>query len=99
MIYDENINPTFQHPDNWPEMTDLEKAHLLAKVIFLKLLAVVDFCDFEFKEASSLFREIEEFLNVDSRLACNKPKPPSRDMEMVREEFMSIYKKFDFYKN
>ena len=29
MIYDENINPTFQHPDNWPELTDLEKAHLL----------------------------------------------------------------------
>ena len=62
MIYDENINPTFQHPDNWNELTDLDKAYLLVKVIFLKLLAVVDFCDFEFKEASSLFREIEDFL-------------------------------------
>ena len=61
MIYDENINPTFQHPDNWSEMSDLEKAHLLVKMIFLKLLAVVDFCDFEFKEASSLLKEVEEF--------------------------------------
>ena len=72
---------------------------MLVKVIFLKFLTVVDFCDFEFKEASSLFREIEDFLNVDSRLACNKPKPPSRDLEMVREEIMSTCQKFDLHRN
>ena len=92
MIHKENTCPTFKHPENWPQMPDLEKGHLVVKVIFLKLLAVVDFCDFEFKEASSLFREIEEFLNVDFRLACNKPKLPSRDIEKVREEIMSTAK-------
>ena len=44
--------------DNWDQMSNVEKGHLLVKVIFLKLLAVVDFCDFEFNEASSLFLEI-----------------------------------------
>ena len=29
MIYDKKASPTFQHPDNWNELTDLEKAHLL----------------------------------------------------------------------
>ena len=36
---------------------------------------------------------------MDSRLACNKPKPPPRDIEKVREEIMSTQQKFDFYKN
>ena len=58
---------------------------------------VIDFCDFEFKEVVSLFKEIEEFLNVDTRLACNKPKPPSRDIEKVKQEIMSTPKKFNFY--
>ena len=83
MIQSENIKPTFHHPDDWDEMLDQQKGHLLVKVIFLKLLAVIDFCDFDFKEASSLFEEIERFLNSDSRLACNKPKPPTRDVEKV----------------
>ena len=62
-------------------------------------MSVIDFCDFEFKEVGSLFKEIEEFLNVDMRLACNKLKPPSRDIEKVKQEIMSTRKKFDFYQN
>ena len=82
MIHLEDLDPTFEHPENWSQLSDLEKGHLLVKVIFLKLLSVIDFCDFEFKEVGSLFKEKEEFLNVDMRLACNKLKPPSRDIEM-----------------
>ena len=91
MIHEENMNPTFKHPENWSQLTDLEKGHLLVKVIFLKLLSVIDFCDFEFKEVGSLFKEIEEFLNVDTRLACNKPKPRTRDIEKVKQEIMSTH--------
>ena len=29
IIYDENASPTFQHPDNWNELTDLEKVHIM----------------------------------------------------------------------
>ena len=61
MIHKENTCHTFKHPKDWAQMSDLEKGHLLVKVIFLKLLAVVDFCNFEFKEASSLLKEVEEF--------------------------------------
>ena len=99
MIHQENMSPTFKHPENWPQLSDLEKGHLLVRVIFLKLLSVIDFCDFEFKEVGSLFKEIEEFLNVDTRLACNKPKPPTRDIEKVKQDIMSTRKKFDFYQN
>ena len=91
IINKENTCPTFKHPENWPQMSDLEKGHLLVKLIFLKLLAVVDFCDFEFKEA--------RIFNVDSKSPCNKPKPPSRNIEKVREEIMSTRQRFDIYKN
>ena len=99
MVDDENKNPTFVHPDNWDYMTDLERSHMLVKVIFLKLLSVIDFCDFEFKETSSLFKEIEQFLNQDARLACNKPKPPLRDIQKVKDEILGTREKFDWFKN
>ena len=51
-VHQENTCPTFKHPENWPQLSDLEKGHLLVNVIFLKLLSVIDFCDFEFKEAT-----------------------------------------------
>ena len=71
----EELNLSFEHPANWSQLSDLEKAHLLVKTYFLKLLAVIDFSDFMFKETQSLFTDIETFLNQDVRLECNKLKP------------------------
>ena len=74
-LHEEELNPSFDHPSNWSELSDLEKAHLLVKTYFLKLLAITDFLDFLFKEVQSLFTHIETFLNQDVRLECNKLKP------------------------
>ena len=46
MVDNEDRHPTFVHPDNWNYMSDLEKSHMLVKATFLKLLSVIDFCDF-----------------------------------------------------
>ena len=89
MVENEDKNRTFEHPNGWNYMSDIEKSHMLVKAIFLKLLSVIDFCDFEFKDTSSLFKEIEQFLNRDVRLACNKPKPPSRDVQKVKDEILA----------
>ena len=97
-VQEENQNPTFKHPTEWNTMSDIEKAHLLVKVLILKLLAVVDFSDFAFKETNSLFQEIEQFLNQDIRLECNKTKP-DRHIEKVREEIMETRSGIDFYRN
>ena len=72
---------------------------MLEKATFLKLLSVIDFCDFEFKETSSLFEELEQFLNKDVQLACNKPKPPLRDVQQVKDEILDTRRKFDWFKN
>ena len=74
-LLEEEQSPSFQHPPNWGQMSDLDKAHLLVKSYFLKLLAIIDFSDFSFKEVQSLFSDIEEFLNQDVRLDINKQKP------------------------
>ena len=49
-------------------MSHLDKAHLLVKNYFLKLLAMIDFSDFSLKSVQSLFLDIEEVLNQDIRL-------------------------------
>ena len=75
MIAEEDQHTSFPQPSKWPEMSDLDKAHLLVKNYFLKLLALIDFSDFSLKSVTSLFSDIEEFLNRDIRLECNKIKP------------------------
>ena len=96
-IQKENECPSFKHPPNWSQLSDIEKAHLLVKVIFLKLLAIVDFSDMAFKEASSLFKEID-FLNQETRLECNKTKQ-IRHVDKVQEEIMETRTRIDFYRN
>ena len=71
MLAQENLVPTFSHPEDWDSMSDIEKAHLMVKVYFLKLLAIIDFSDYVFKEVQSLFTEIEDFLNQDMWLEIN----------------------------
>ena len=95
MIAQEDQHPSFPHPSNWSEISDLEKAHLLVKNYFLKLLALIDFSDFSLKSLTSLFSDIEDFLNRDIRLECNKIKP-DRYLESVRKEIEMTRQKIDF---
>ena len=98
MIAQEDKHPSFPHPSNWSSMSDLEKAHMLVKNYFLKLLALIDFSDFNLKSVTSLFSEIEEFLNRDVRLECNKIKP-EQHLESVRKEIEMTRQKTDFHIN
>ena len=75
MLCEEELKPSFPHPHDWSTLSDLDKGHLLVKNYFLKLLAMVDFSDFSLKSVQSLFSDLEEFLNQDVRLECNKIKP------------------------
>ena len=79
-------------------MSDLERAHLLVKNYFLKLLAMIDFSDFSLKSVQSLFADIENVLNKDVRLECNKVTK-ERHLDSVREEIEMTQQKVDFHKN
>ena len=89
MVGRENQIPTFKLPDDSNKWFDLEKAHHMVKTLFLKLLAVVDFSDMSFKEVTSLHEPIELFLNQDSGLERNKPKPP-RFVKEVKKEIWKV---------
>ena len=61
-------------------------------------MAIIDFSDFSLKSVQSLFSDIEDFLNQDIRLECNKLKP-ERHLESVRQEIEQTRQRFDFHKN
>ena len=88
MVEQKNKHLTFSHPPDWDKLSDLQKAHLMVKTLFLKLLAIVNFSDMSFKEMSSLNSNKESFLNKDTRLEHNKPKPP----QFVKEVKDEIWK-------
>ena len=98
MLAEEDQHPSFPHPSNWSDMSDLDKAHLLVKNYFLKLLALIDFSDFSLKSVQSLFSDIEDILNQDIHLECNKVKP-DRHLESVKKEIEMMRQKIDFHKN
>ena len=98
MLAEEDQHPSFPHLSNWSDMSDLDKAHLLVKNYFLKLLALIDFSDFSLKSVQSLFSDIEDVLNQDIRLECNKVKP-DRHLESVKKEIEMTRQKIDFHKN
>ena len=50
------------------------------------------------KEVSSLNSDIESFLNQDTRLEWNKPKPPWYDKE-VKDEIWKSRTTTNFYQN
>ena len=70
----------------------------MVKTLFLKHLAVVDFSDMSFKEVTLLYDPIELFLNQDSRLERNKPKPP-RFVKEVKNEIWKNLTTISFYQN
>ena len=94
----EGSNPTFEHPVGWDSLSDIEKAHLVVETVFLKCIAVVDYNDMSFKDASSLFEKVTEFLSQESRLECNKPKI-TRFVDQVQAEIRETRAKIDFYQN
>ena len=55
MLSEEDQNPSFPHPPNWSDMSDLDKTHLPVENYFLKLLTMIDFSDFSLKSVQSLF--------------------------------------------
>ena len=60
-IQDEDINPTFEHPDNWNKLTIIEKVNLLLQANFFKILAIIDFLNMSFTEVASLYKSVESF--------------------------------------
>ena len=78
MIEAEDINPTFEHPQNWDKLSNQEKADLIFINNLIKLICVADF--------SSLSKSIEQVLNKDSRLDINAPKENRPPLDNVLQE-------------
>ena len=74
MIEAEDINPTFEHPQNWDKLSNQKKADLIVINNMIKLICIADFSSHYFKEVSSFCRRVEEVLNQDLRLDINAPK-------------------------
>ena len=99
-IHDEDINPTFEHPENWNKLTIIEKSNLLLQANILKILAVIDFSNMSFKEVASLYESVETFLNQYSQLDRNsKQKNPRPYLSAVKQEIAKDSSKFNLHDN
>ena len=65
MIEAEDKTPTFDHPQNWNELSDQERADLIVINNMIKLICIADFSSHYFKEVSSLSKTVEQVLNND----------------------------------
>ena len=93
-------NPSFPHPPNWDSLSMKEKANLLLCANFLKMLAIIDFCNMSVKEIQALDGEVQNFLNQDSRLDRNMTGPVDRpDTSKVKEEILKDKNKVSGHKN
>ena len=86
MIEEEEMNPTFPHPENWNELTLEEKGDLIVIDLQIKIICVADFSSHYFKEISSLSKIVEDTLNKDTRLDINKPTEPRPPLDKVLSE-------------
>ena len=86
MIEEEEDHPTFTHPDNWKDLSTLEKAELLVISNQIKIFSVADFCSHFFKETSSPSKKVQEMLNKDSRLDINNATEERPAIDTVIEE-------------
>ena len=50
----ELIQPSFPHPPDWESLSMVEKSNLLLIANFLKMLAIIDFCNMSVKEIQAL---------------------------------------------
>ena len=98
-VENEDIDQTFPHPPDWDKLTILDKAKILLKVNFMKLLAVADFNNFAFKEVQSLFLDVQNFLNQDCRLEINKVKETRPDITEVQAEIERDRTKINKHQN
>ena len=83
MIEAEDSNPTFEHPPNWDNLDNQEKADLIVINNMIKLICVDDFSSHYFKEVSSLSTSIEQDLRKDFRLDINAPKKKQPNLDNV----------------
>ena len=86
MIKAEDINPTFEYPQNWKKLSNQEKADLIVINNMIKLICVADFSSHYFKEVFLISTSIEQILNKDSRLDINALKKKQPDIDNVLQE-------------
>ena len=85
----ELIQPSFPHPPDWESLSMVEKLNLLLIANFLKMLAIIDFCNMSVKEIQALNEMVQNFLNQDSRLDRNSTEPVDRpDTDKVKAEII-----------
>ena len=99
MIEEEDVNPMFEHPQNWNQLNLQEKADLIVINNMIKLICVADFSSHYFKEVSSLSTSIEEQLNKDSRLDVNAPQDQHPDLKSVLQEIQRTRTKINQHQN
>ena len=63
MIEEEDVNATFEHPENWNQLNLQEKADLIVINNMVKLICIANFSSYYFKEVSSLGTSIQEQFN------------------------------------
>ena len=71
IVEEEDKTPMINHPDNWKNLSDQDKADLIVMNNMIKLICIASFTSHYFKEVSSLSKTDEEILNQDSRLDIN----------------------------
>ncbi len=86
MIEEEDVNATFEHPENWNQLNLQEKADLIVINNMVKLICIADFSSHYFKEVSSLSTNMEEQLNKDSGLEVNASQEQRPDLKCVLQE-------------
>ena len=99
MIEEEDVNATFEHPENWNQLNLQEKADLIVINNMVKLICIADFSSHYFKEVSSLSTSIEEQLNKDSRLDVNAPQEQRPDLKCVLQEIQRSRTKINQHQN
>ena len=99
MIEAEDNNPTFDHPQNWNELSDQEKADLIVINNMIKLICIADFSSHYFKEVSSLSKTVEQILNNDSRLDINAPKEDRPSLDNVLQEIQKTRTRVNKHQN
>ena len=99
MIEAEDNTPTFDHPQNWNELSDQEKADLIVINNMIKLICIADFSSHYFKEVSSLSKTVEQVLNNDSWLDINAPKEDRPSLDNVLKEIQRTRTRVNKHQN
>ena len=99
MLEGEDNKPTFDHPQNWNELRDQEKADLIVITNMIKLICTADLSSHYFKEVSSLSKTVKQVLNNDSRLDINAPKEDRPSLDNVLQEIQKTRTRVNKHQN